>query len=168
MIFVILLIFPISGNKWKKKFNYNEKKNFCAEKLNFGLLPKYIERLGSWAGRWARLLGVQALGARGALRRACVGARARAQVGAGALGHAGRSWQAGGRRAGAGKCADTGGRGARDRRRLGRRAGRARQGAAAGASARAAVLAGRWARGLSARAGLGQCTRCTRPIFDPF
>ena len=27
MIFVILLIFPSSGNKWKKKnFNYNEKK----------------------------------------------------------------------------------------------------------------------------------------------
>ena len=30
--------------------------------MNFGLLPKYIARLGSWAGRWARLLGVQALG----------------------------------------------------------------------------------------------------------
>ena len=27
---------------------------------------------------------------------------------------------------------------------------------------------GRWARGLGARAGLGQCTRCTWPIFDPF
>ena len=65
MILVILVIFPISGNKWKKIFNYNEKK-ICAEKLNFGLLPKYIARLGSWAGRWARLLGVQALGARGA------------------------------------------------------------------------------------------------------
>ena len=62
MNFVILLIFPISGNKWKKNFNYNEKKKFCAEKLNFGLLPKYIARLGSWAGRWARQLGVQALG----------------------------------------------------------------------------------------------------------
>ena len=31
MIFVILLIFPSSGNKWKKKFNYNEKKIFGAE-----------------------------------------------------------------------------------------------------------------------------------------
>ena len=39
----------------KKNFNYNEKTNFCAEKLNFGLLPKYIARLGSWVGRWARL-----------------------------------------------------------------------------------------------------------------
>ena len=35
-------------------------KNFCAEKLNFGLLPKYIARLGSWARRWARLLGAAA------------------------------------------------------------------------------------------------------------
>ena len=26
----------------------------------------------------------------------------------------------------------------------------------------------RWARGLGAWAGLGLCTRCTRPIFDPF
>ena len=114
----------------EKKVNYNEKRNFWAEKLNFGLLPKYIARLGSWAGRWARLLGVQALGARGARRRACMGARARAQVGAGALGHAGRAWQAGGRRAGAGRCADmggrAGGRGARGRGRLGRRAGHAK------------------------------------------
>ena len=67
----------------EKKINYNEKK-FCAEKLNFGLLPKYIARLGSWAGRWARLLGVQALGARGVRSRACVGARERAQADAGA------------------------------------------------------------------------------------
>ena len=27
------------------------KKKICAEKLNFGLLPKYIARLGSWPGR---------------------------------------------------------------------------------------------------------------------
>ena len=57
MILVILVIFPISGNKGKQNFYYNEKKIF-AEKLNFGLLPKYIARLGSWARRWARLLGV--------------------------------------------------------------------------------------------------------------
>ena len=53
---------------------------------------------------------------------------------------------------------------------LGRRAGRARQGAAAGAGARGgrgAGLAGRWARSLGARAGLGLCTRCTRPVFGP-
>ena len=73
---MILVIFPISGDKWKK--NLIIMKNFCANKLNFGLLPKYIARLGSWAGRWARLLGVQALGAGGARRRACVGALARA------------------------------------------------------------------------------------------
>ena len=45
-----------------------------------------------------------------------------------------------------------------------------RQGAAAGAGAlgaRWAGLAGRWARGLGARAGLGLCTRCTRPVFGP-
>ena len=34
MILVILLIFPISGNKWKKKFNYNEKKKLC-RKIEF-------------------------------------------------------------------------------------------------------------------------------------
>ena len=75
------------------------KKKICAEKLNFGLLPKYIARLGSWA----RLLGVQALGARRARRRACVGARARAQVVAGrwASGRAAGARAAGGRWAGA-------------------------------------------------------------------
>ena len=26
---------------------------------------------------------------------------------------------------------------------------------------------GRWARSLGARAGLGLCTRCTRPVFGP-
>ena len=52
-----------------------KKKKFCAKNLNFGLLPKYIARLGSWAGRWARLLGVQALGRLWA-RAECAGARA--------------------------------------------------------------------------------------------
>ena len=32
-----------------EKKNLIIMKNFCAEKLNFGLLPKYIARLGSWA-----------------------------------------------------------------------------------------------------------------------
>ena len=65
-------------------------------------------------------------------------------------------------------------RGARSRsgrRACGKRPGRARQGAAAGAGARGARgagLAGRQARGLGPWAGLGLCTRCTRPIFDPF
>ena len=58
----------------EKNFFIIMKKNFCAEKLNFGLLPKYIARLGSWA----RLLGVQALGRRWArLERAGVRAWAR-------------------------------------------------------------------------------------------
>ena len=45
-----------------------------------------------------------------------------------------------------------------------------RQAAARGACAAEAAGArpGCWARGLGAWAGLGQCTRCTRPIFDPF
>ena len=81
MILVILVIFPISGHK-EKNFIIM-KKNFVQKKLNFGLLPKYIARLGSWVGCWARLLGVQALGRRWARRRTCVGARARAQVGVG-------------------------------------------------------------------------------------
>ena len=114
MILVILVIFPISGNKGKKnKIYYNEKK-FCAEKLNFGLLPKYIAMLGSWAGRWARLLGMQALGARGARRRTCVGARARAQVGAGARGARARG-KASGRSGVGGSDARGGARGARGR-----------------------------------------------------
>ena len=84
----------------------------------------------------------------------------------------GRAWQAGGRPADTGGSA--GGRGACGRRTLGRRAG---QGAASGAGARGrarrparargAGLAGRWARGLGAQAGLGLCTRCTRPVFGP-
>ena len=54
--------------KGKKKIYYNEKK-FCAKKLNFGLLPKCIARLGSCAGcwacwRWARRHGAGGMGAR--------------------------------------------------------------------------------------------------------
>ena len=54
--------------------------------------------------------------------------------------------------------------GARGARLAGRRRGACAGRAAGGLGARP----GRWARGLGARAGLGQCTRCTRPIFDPF
>ena len=72
---------------------------------------------------------------------------------------------------------------ARSRRWASVRAGRARRarqlGAGAGERQGAGRAAGRWARGrqalgargargLGAWAGLGQCTRCTRPIFDPF
>ena len=47
-----------------EKKNLIIMKKFCAEKLNFGLLPKYIVRLGSWA--WARGLALGcALGALG-------------------------------------------------------------------------------------------------------
>ena len=63
------------SNFWKingkKKFNYNEKK-FCAEKIEFWATAQVYckaRQLG-----WARLLGVQALGTRGASRRAQVGA----------------------------------------------------------------------------------------------
>ena len=45
--------------------------------MNFGLLPKYIARLGSWAGRWVR-------------RQGCVGAEARMAGGRQARGR----WQA--------------------------------------------------------------------------
>ena len=64
------------------------------------------------------------------------------------------------------------------------RAGRRRQAAAAGERSGRVGVCGSWAqaggRALGARqagagragratwAGLGQCTRCTRPIFDPF
>ena len=50
-----------------------------------------------------------------------------------------------------------------------RTAGNGVQGAR-GVSSRGAAGArpGRWALGLGAWAGLGLCTRCTRPIFDPF
>ena len=59
----------------KKNLIIMKKKFLCIKKLNFGLLPKYIARLGNWAGRWARLLGVQALGRRWA-RAECAGGRA--------------------------------------------------------------------------------------------
>ena len=51
---------------------------------------------------------------------------------------------------------------------------RGRQARAAGSGARGVysrgatgARPGHWARGLGARAGLGLCTRCTRPVFDP-
>ena len=56
------------------------------------------------------------------------------------------------------------GRKARARNASGSRRGRARGWAGWAAGARP----GSWARGLGVGAGLGQCTRCTRPIFDPF
>ena len=98
MILVILVIFPISGNKWEKKYIIMKKK-FCAEKLNFGLLPKYIARLGSWACRrwagagcaWSAQAGVRACSGEGAGGSWALGERARCR-------RAGRAGRARGRR----------------------------------------------------------------------
>ena len=64
------------------------------------------------------------------------------------------------------------GAGARGRAAVGAAAGVASVRGRADGRGRAAwalgARPGRWARGLGAWAGLGQCTRCTRPIFDPF
>ena len=54
------------------------------------------------------------------------------------------------------------------RRAAGRTGGRRGRAAGRGRRAAGALGVGRWACGLGARAGLGQCIRCTRPIFDPF
>ena len=137
--------------KGKKKFYYNEK-NFCAEKLNFGLLPKYIARLGSWAGRagagrarsaQADVRGsagegaggrwcAQALGRAGAGRAECWRARGRAAGRAGVRAWAAATrWERGGAsgrvpgRAGArrGARGHTGARGRRRQGRAGRPAG---------------------------------------------
>ena len=109
--------------------------------------------------RYSRGWAVGALGAQagaGALGWACVGRWAGCAWGAG-LGVEGvahnrqGAWQ--GRAAGRAR-----GRGARGRQVQagGRRAGSAGH-----------ARPGRWARGLGARAGLGLCTRCTRPVFGP-
>ena len=117
--------------------------------------------------RWAR----RALGAQGERTQgagAChAQARCRRTEARGAQqGRAGRAAGARGAR----------GRGARDARHERQTHGRAsgdtaegllRHGASA-RSARGHARPGRWARGLGAWAGLGQCTQCTRPIFDPF
>ena len=96
-----------------------------------------------------------------------MGVRGRAGEGAG--GRWGAQAAGARRRWGAERRADTGGRagrrantGARGRRVAGARA-------LAGARTRADAQAGvaRGARGLGARAGLGLCTWCTRPVFGP-
>ena len=67
-----------------------------------------------------------------------------------------------GRAAGAGACG----------RALGARAwhgqARCRRADARASGARRRAVGARGAHGLGAWAGLGQCTRCTQPIFDPF
>ena len=181
MIFVILLIFQFLGINGKK-INYNEKKKyFVQKKLSFGLLPKYIARLGSWAlgaqgagrrasGRWAQA-GAGALGwacaeraggrawARGRGRRWALGrAGGRGAQAAGAR----RRWGAGrradtgarGRRAGAGRRADTGGR-AGGRGARGARGRARRQARARAGQAWLGVGRAAWARGLALGCALG-------------
>ena len=127
-----------------------KKKNFMVQKLRATAhLSRQVELGAGWARAGvARGRGAGALGGMGAGALGGTGAGAR---GAGARGRA--AGRAGGRRA------DGGARGSRRGRA---RSVRGRAGWAAGARP------GRWARGLGAWAGLGLCTRCTRPIFDPF
>ena len=85
--------------------------------------------------------GPRALAGARARERAAAGCRRRCAAGRWARGRALGARQAGaGAQQGAGRAAE---HWARGRQALG-------------------------ARGLGAWAGLGQCTRCTRPIFDPF
>ena len=108
-------------------------------------------------------LGRRALGAG---RAGTLGTRARSEQAAGGRWH----WR---RRAALGRAGHWGARqqAARARGALGRghgsRHGRA-QSTRGWAGWAAGARPGSWARGLGARAGLGQCTRCTRPIFDSF
>ena len=185
------MIFPLLETIGKKKFNYNEKrkkkKKWCRN-LEIGYCMICIVRL--YCGeQWQRQGAGLGTGARaGALGRA---------AGAGACGRVlgARAWhgQASGRRAGSAGERQAHGRwrasaraderqlgtGAGGRQGAGRAAGRWARGRALGARQGAGRAAGRWARGrqalgargargLGAWADLGQCTRCTRPISDPF
>ena len=134
-----------------------KKKYFDAVGWTHTAVGCMVELGAGWAlaGRTGLAAGAS-VGRRGR-RRACMAREAG--------GHAwgARAWRAG--RAGsmgAGALGGTGagarGAGARGRAR----SVRGRAGWAAGARP------GRWARGLGAWAGLGQCTRCTLPIFYPF
>ena len=153
----------------KKKIIYNKKrkKKNLSRKFGHSYCINCIVA-GCWlAGRWLSPRGVRVgrarqagmLGARGARRRhGRWAARARALERAGAQQQARRACV--GARTGAGAGARQGAGG--------RRAGRAQQWRGRRAAWALGARPGRWARGLGAWAGLGQCTRCTRPIFDPF
>ena len=139
----------------------NEKKRykiFGAEILK-GYCPVFvvIERLGSrGAGERAGARAGRAWGAQVAAGRwALVSGRWQERTGAQAAAARARGARAGVGAAGRGRARGAAWQGARARRQLGgkRARGRAQQA---------------WARGLGAWAGLGLCTRCTRPIFDPF
>ena len=116
------------------------KKNILCRKNFDGLLPIL----------WTGDAGAQA----GAGRSAGCAGKGAGRPGAGALG-----WALGAGLGGTG--VGERGAGARGRAGVARRA--------SGRHGRwGAGRHGRWARGLGAWAGLGLCTRCTRPIFDPF
>ena len=145
----------------KKKKIFIMKKKIFFDAVGW---KSYCSRLWSWARHRARGwadCAQQALG-----ERACWTCQARA---AGGLERAWRAGRAGAHRA-AGARALAGERQLGARQGAGRAAGRWARGRALGArQAGAGRAAGRrWARGLGAWARLGQCTRCTRPIFDPF
>ena len=120
----------------------------------------------------------RARGVRGARRwQLGAGAQAAAARGRGAREAGGHAWRAGVARRRHGRwAARAQARGALAGARAlgrasGRRAGRAGHGRRMGRAGRAGhgrALQQVRARGLGAWAGLGQCTRCIRPIFDPF
>ena len=149
---MILVVFHTAGinekKKGKKKIWYRTWMGYCPIELRAGL------GTGRVAGRTARSRRWASVRAGRARRERQAGVSGRGAQGV--LGRAGR--QAHGRW--------------RSRARVGER----QLGAGAGGRQGARRAAGRWARGrqalgargLGAWAGLGQCTRCTRPIFDPF
>ena len=110
-------------------------------------------------------VGAQA-GGRGARRRAAGAGcrRARRALGARACWASGRRLAAGVRQQARGHGRDARGARGRARQQARARAERAGQGWLGGRRVAWALGAG---RGLGARAGLGLCTRCTRPIFGP-
>ena len=174
--------------KKKKKIDAVGWKSYCSRLWSWAR-----HRARGWADCAQQALGERACWAcqaraAGGLERAWLAGRAGARR-ASVLGSAGgRRTSAGGRtgasgRTGAGRRArarasgnwaqeQADGRALGARQGAGRPAGRWARGRALGALQGAGRAAGRrWARGargLGAWAGLGQCTRCTRPIFDPF
>ena len=176
------MIFPLLETIGKKKFNYNEKrkKNWCRNsEISYCMICIVRLYCGEQWQRQGAGLGI----------RRVQGRWARQQARTRALGHRRPSWGAGpcsgrwGVRQSAGRASvawtgalHAGGRaGERQARGACRRAAGARALAGPRARGRAAArrrrrrATGRWARAARAAwAGLGQCTRCTRPIFDPF
>ena len=170
---MILLIFPSSGNKWKKKnlIIMKKKKNYLVQNLD-GLLPtgwtRHRARRRGAAGRWGAQAGLGA--GRWARGRVAGGWARRARAGSGTA----RALQATGARAcgaGAGRRRGAQARGAGAGRRRGAQArargqlgGRRARGRAAG------VGAGRWAwaRGLGAAWAPGLALGSALGALGPF